>query len=128
MGMLTASCTFDGFALAYLPVINSGRWFGKTWLVELLGVAPVWVVVEAGSIRDALVVLSTAPDFGRDILVAHVQGDDDPEGDGGLVLNTENVRVHGREHCDFPYPVRYHDEGYPTQGIDPRHYAVAPFN
>jgi len=127
--VLTASCTFDGFTLAYLPVLNPGRWCGKTWLIELLSDgAPVWVVVEAGSIRDALVVLSTDPDFGRDILVAHVQGDDDPEGDCGLVLNTEKVRVHGREHCDFPYPVRYHDEGYPAQGIDPRRYAVAQFN
>lgn len=122
--MLTASCTFDGFNLAYLPVLNPGRWCGKTWLIELLsGVAPVWVVVEAGSIRDALLVLSTDPDFGRDVHVDHEQGDD-----LGPTLNTENVRVHGREHCDFPYPVRYHDEGFPAQGIDPLRYAVAVFN
>jgi hypothetical protein len=44
------------------------------------------------------------------------------------VIDLERVTVHGCEDADLPYPVRYHDEGYPAQGIDPRKYAKARLN
>jgi hypothetical protein len=34
------------------------------------------------------------------------------------------VTVHGCEDADLPYPVRYHDEGFPARGIDPREFAA----
>jgi hypothetical protein len=38
--MVWASCKFDGFSLNYLPILNEGGWWGKTWLLELLGAGP----------------------------------------------------------------------------------------
>jgi hypothetical protein len=122
--MIWASCKFDGFDLDYLPVLNPGARIGMTWLIELLGCMPVFVVVEANSIQEALVVLSNDPEFGDRVYVAHVPDDDNPEDDSGRLLDTRNVRVHGQGGSDCPYPVRYHDEGYPDQGIDPRRFAA----
>src|SRR3954452_16757916 len=98
--MLTASCTFDGFDLACLPVLNPGRWFGKTWLPELGGCVPVWVVEEAGSISDAIEVLSDDPEFGHVVRVRDEDLAAYPEADRrydnkGRLLDTERVRVHG---------------------------------
>jgi hypothetical protein len=126
--MTWASCEFQGNDYDYLPVLNAGACAGKTWLVELLGCMPVFVVVEAGSIQEALIVLSDDPEFGYWVYVAHVQDDDNPEDDSGRVLDTRNVRVHGHGDSDLPYPVRYHDEGYPAHGIDPRRFAMARWN
>ena len=132
--MIWASCEFDGFTLNYLPVLNTGGWWGKTWLIELLGAGPpLWVVVEAGSISDAIEVLSDDPEFGY---VLHVRERDlgaYPEGERqfdnkGRVIDTDKVRVHGWDRCDLPYPVRYHLDGLPPQGIDPRRYAAFAFN
>jgi hypothetical protein len=85
---------------------------------------PIWVVVEAGSIQEALVVLSNDPEFGDWMYVAHVQDDDNPEDNSGRVLDTRNVQVHGQVDRGLPYSVRYHCEGYPAQGIDPRRFAA----
>jgi len=30
--------------------------------------------------------------------------------------------VHGQERSDLPFPVRYHGEGLPAEGIDPWKY------
>jgi hypothetical protein len=126
--MIWAFCEFNGIDLDYLPVLNPGASRGKTWLVQILACMPFWVVVEAGSIQEALIVLSNDPEFSDWVYVAHVQDDDNPEDDSGRVLNTQNVRVHGEAGSDLPYPVRYHDEGYPYQGIDPRQFARARWN
>ena len=122
--MIWASCEFNDFDLDYLPVLNAAACDGKTWLVEILACMPIWVVVEAGSIQEALVVLSNDPEFGDWVYVAHVQDDDNPEDNSGRVLDTRDVRVHGQRGSDLPYPVRYHFEGCPAQGIDPRRLAA----
>jgi hypothetical protein len=44
------------------------------------------------------------------------------------VIDRERVTVHGCQDSDLPYPVRYHDEGFPARGIDPRMYAAARLN
>jgi hypothetical protein len=126
--MIRASCQFNGCELNSLPVLNPGRCLGKTWLIELLGDVPILLVIEAATFYDALVVLSNDPDFGQAVYVAHVQNDDNPEDESGRVLDTRNVRVHGQGDSDLPYPVRYHDEGYPAHGIDPRRFAMARWN
>ena len=36
------------------------------------------------------------------------------------MIDPNRVQVHGQGDGDLPYPVRYHDEGYPAKGIDPR--------
>lgn len=131
--MISASCEFDGFHLTHLPVLNPGGWCGKTWLIECLGGVPLWVVVEAGSISDAIEVLSNDPEFGNNVHVLEhdlaAYPEDQREYDRkGRVIDPERVRVHGWDRSDFPYPVRYHDEGFPPKGIDPRRYAVARFN
>jgi hypothetical protein len=124
MSMIWASCEFQGHDYYYLPVLNPGAFRGKTWLLEVLACMTIWVVVEAGSMQEALVVLSNDPEFGDWVTVAHVQGDDNPEDDSVRVLNTQNIRVHGQADRELPYPIRYHDEGYPAQGIDPRRFAA----
>jgi hypothetical protein len=118
--MIWASCDIQGHGYDYLPVINAGACAGKTCLVEILACMPIFVIVEAGSIREALIVLSDDPEFGYWVYVADVQDDDNPTDDFDRVLDTRNVRVHGKGDSDLPYTVRYHDEGYPAQGIDPR--------
>jgi hypothetical protein len=122
--MTWASCEFNGFNLNYLPVLIPAAWRGKTWLIESLTCMPIWVVVEAVSIQEALIVLSNDPEFGHWVYVADVQDDDSPEDHSGRVLDSRNVRVHGQADSDLPYPVRYHDEGYPAQVIDPRQFAA----
>jgi hypothetical protein len=126
--MIWASCKFNGCELGYLPVLNPGRWHGKTWLIEHVGDVPIRLVVEAASIHDALVVLSNDPDFGEGFHFVHVQDDDLPVDSFHQVPKTQTVRVHGQGHCSCPYPVRYYGEGYPDRGIDPRQYALARFN
>jgi hypothetical protein len=122
--MIWASCEIHGHGYHYLPVLNAGACNGKTWLVEILACMPIFVIVEAGSIREALIVLSNDPEFGYWVYVADVQDDDNPKGDSGRVLDTRNVRVHGQGDSDLPCSVRYHGEGYPAQGIDPRRFAA----
>jgi hypothetical protein len=90
---------------------------------------PVWVVVEADSVSDAIEVLSDDPEFGDAV---HVRDEDlgaYPEEEHyydrrGRVIDPELVTVHGHEDADLPYPIRYHDEGFPPRGIDPREFAA----
>lgn len=127
--MVWASCEFNGIDLDYLPVLNPGASRGKTWLVEIGGCMPIWVVVEAESVFDAIEVLSDDPEFGHGV---HVRDEDlaaYPEDERtydrrGRVIDPERVRVHGQADSDLPYPVRYHFEGYPTEGINPRLFAA----
>jgi hypothetical protein len=131
--MTWASCEFNGFDLGYLPVLNAAAFRGKTWLIEIGGCMPVWVVVEAETVPNAIEVLSDDPEFGDAV---HVREEDlaaYPEEERqydrmGRAIDPARVKVHGRERADLPYPVRYHDEGFPAQGIDPRKYASARLN
>jgi hypothetical protein len=129
MTKITASCTFQGHDLTDIPVINPGACFGKTWLIEIGGsYTPLFLVVEADSVSDAIDDLSDDPTYGHQI---HV-----PDGDlgyypeesrhydeSGRVIDLDWVQIHGREGFDLPFPVQYHAEGEPA-GIDPRHFAA----
>lgn len=126
--MLDASCTVHGYDLVHLSILNPGRCVGRTWVMELLGSAPIWVVVEAEIVHDALLVLADDPDFGEAVYVAHVIDNDSPNDDSGRCLTTHRVRVYGEPGNDPPYLVKYHGIGYPPRGIEPRRLAAAPLN
>lgn len=130
---ITASCTFNGHDLADIPVLNPGGWFGKAWLVEIGGsYTPLFLVVEADTLSDAIDELSDDPIYGYLIHVPEEDLGDYPEDDrrydgSGRVIDLDHVMIHGREGCDLPMPLKYHAEGEPA-GIDPRHFAAWQFN
>jgi hypothetical protein len=131
---ITASCKFHDHDLADIPVLNPDGWWGKTWLLELGGsYTPLWLVVEADTISDAIDELSDNPTYGHQIHVPAQDLDDYPEDsrhyDGsGRVIDLDHLMIYGQECCDLPYPIRYHGGGLPAEGIDPRLYAFAPFD
>ncbi len=130
---ITASCTLNGHDLTDIPVLNPGGWFGKAWLVEIGGsYTPLFLVVEADTISDAIDELSDDLTYGHQIHVLEGDLGDYPEDDrhhdgSGRVIDLDHLMVHGREGCDLPFPVQYHAEGEPA-GIDPRHYATWQYN
>jgi hypothetical protein len=125
---ITASCEFGNRELTDIPVLNPGAWSGKTWLLEIGGnYTPLFLVVEADTISDAIDELSDNETYGHEIHVPdsdlHNYSEDDRHYDGsGRVIDLDYLTVHGREWCDLPYPVRYHGDGLPDQGIDPRQF------
>ena len=38
----------------------------------------------------------------------------------GRVIDLDHLMVYGQEGSDQPYPVKYHGDGLPAEGIDPR--------
>jgi hypothetical protein len=126
MSKITASCKFQGHDLTDIPVINPDGWFGKTWLLELGGsYSPLWLVVEADTISDAIDELSDNKTYGHQLQVPDEDLGDYPEDDrhydgSGRVLDLDHLMVYGEERTDQPYPVKYHGEGLPKEGIDPR--------
>jgi hypothetical protein len=125
---ITASCEFNGHKLTDIPVLNPGGWFGKAWLIELGGsYSPLFLIAEADTISDAIDELSDNPTFGPQIHVPESDLSDYPEDDrhfdgSGRVIDLEHVNVHGQEGTELPFPVRYHGDGLPEDGIDPRHF------
>jgi hypothetical protein len=123
---ITASCTLNDHTLTDIPVLNPGDWFCKAWLLELGGCySPLFLVVEADTISDAIDELSDNETYGHEIHVPDSDLSDYPENDrhydgSGRVINLDHLMIHGRERCDLPYPVKYHGDGLPTEGIDPR--------
>lgn len=133
MNKITASCTFNGHALRDIPVLNPGGWFGKAWLIEIGGsYTPLFLVVEADSVSDAIDEFSDNETYGHQIHVPDADLGDYPEDerhydDSGRVIDLDHVMIHGREGSDLPFPVLYHAEGE-AAGIDPRHFATWQFN
>jgi hypothetical protein len=129
MSKITASCTFNGHDLTDVPVINPGGWFGKCWLLELGGsYSPIFLVVEADSMSDAIDELSDNETYGHQIHVPNEDLADYPEDsrhyDGsGRVIDLDHLLIHGEERSDVPYLVRYHGDGLPAEGIDPREFS-----
>jgi hypothetical protein len=128
MKLITASCKFHDHDLTDIPVINPGDWFGKTWLLELGGsYTPLFLVVEADTICDAIDELSDNETYGHQI---HVPDEDLPDYledsrhyDGcGRVIDLDHLMIYGEERKDVPFPVKYHGDGLPSEGIDPREY------
>ncbi len=123
---ITASCTLHKHTLTDIPVLNPGNWFGKTWLLELGGsYTPLFLVVEADTISDAIDELSDSETYGHQIHVSDEDLGDYPEEDrhydaSGRVIDLDHLIIHGQECCNLPFPVRYHGDGLPAEGIDPR--------
>jgi hypothetical protein len=125
---ITASCELHGHVLTDLPVLNPGGWFGKAWLIELGGsYTPLFMVVEADTVSDAIDELSDNKKYDHQIHVSDDDLGDYPDEDrhfdgSGRVIDLDHLMVHGEERIDLPFPVRYHGEGLPKGGIDPRKY------
>ena len=66
-----ANAKFYGHKLNDISVINPGEWFGKTWLLEIGGsYTPLFVIVEADSVTDAIDEIADSDKHGHHILVA----------------------------------------------------------
>jgi hypothetical protein len=123
--MITASCKFHDQDLTEIPVINPGGWFGKTWLLELGGsYTPLFLVVEADIITDAIDELSDNETYGYQIHVLNEDLADYPEDDrhydgSGRVIDLDHLMIHGEENREVPYPIKYHGDGLPSEGINP---------
>lgn len=123
--MVTASATFHGQQLNNVPVINPGGWFGKTWLIEIGGSYwPLFLVVEADTVQDAIDELADDKKYGWHIVVSEADLGDYPEDSrhydpSGHVLDLDHLMIHGRERVNVPFPCRYHGEGLPPEGVCP---------
>ncbi len=122
---ITAKGTLNGHALADVPVLNPGAWFGRTWLIEVGGSYwPLFLVVEADSVSDAIDELADGK-YGHLITVPDEELADYPEedrhfGPSGQVLDLDHLMVHGQEGTDRPFPCRYFGDGLPDEGIEPK--------
>ena len=125
MCRITATATFHGQELKGVPVLNPGDWFGKTWLVEVGGAyLPLYLIVEADNVSDAIDELADDETYGHHIVVAAGDLADYPEdgrhyGPSGQVLDLDHLKVYGREGTNLPFPCRYHGDGLPPQGVLP---------
>lgn len=123
---ITANGTLNGHDLTDMPVLNPGGWFGKTWLLEIGGSYwPLFLVVEADSMCDAIDELADNEKYGQHIVVADEDlGDYDPDschyGPSGQVLDLDHLMIHGQEGAERPFHCRYFGKGLPTEGIEPR--------
>jgi hypothetical protein len=125
---ITAKGTLNGQSLTDIPVLNPGDWFGKTWLLDIGGsYSPLFVVVEADSVQDAIDELADHEKYGHQIIVSDEDLGDYPEnerhyGPSGQVLDLDRLSIHGQEGADCPWPCRYFGDGLPEKGILPTEY------
>jgi hypothetical protein len=123
--MVTASATFHGQELKNIPVLNPGGWFGKSWLLEIGGSYwPLFLIVEADSVQDAIDELADDEKYGWHIVVSEADLGDYPEenrhyGPSGQVLDLDHLMIHGQERVNAPFPCRYHGNGLPAEGVCP---------
>lgn len=124
MPKITATFTFHGHELT-ADVVNAGDWFGKTWLLEIVGgFTPLFLVVEADSASDAIDELADSEQHGHHIVVDDADlGDYDPESceysGSGKVIDTDWLSIHGCEGCNVPFVCRYHADCLPSDGVPP---------
>lgn len=122
---ITAKGKLNGHDLTDIPVLNPGDWFGKAWLLEIGGSYwPLFLVVEADSVSDAIDELFDNEKYGHHIVVPHEDLGDYPEdqrhyGASGQVLDLDHLMVHGQEGADCPFPCRYFGAGLPETGVVP---------
>jgi hypothetical protein len=125
MSEIKASGTFGGQQLNDVPVLNPGDWFGKAWLLEIGGSFwPLFLVVEADSVSDAIDELADHDKYGHQIVVPPEDLGDYPDderhyGPSGQVLDLDHLMVHGQEGADCPWPCMYHGDGLPPVGVKP---------
>ena len=131
MPEITASATFHGQELKDVPVLNPGGWFGKTWLLEIGGSYwPLFLIVEADTVLDAIDELADNEKFGHNIVVPPEDLGDYPENDrhygaSGQVLDLDHLMIHGTEGAEVPFPCRYHGDGLPSEGVLPTEFEYA---
>ena len=122
---ITARGKFNGHDLTDIPVLNPGDWFGKGWLVEIGGsYCPLFLIVEADSMNDAIDELAENEKYGHQIIVADEDLSDYPEDDRhysgtGQVLDLDHLMIHGQEGSYCPFPCRYFGDGLPEEGVVP---------
>lgn len=125
MSEITARGQFCEQQLSDIPVLNPGDWFGKAWLLEIGGSYwPLFLVVEADSVSDAIDVLADDEKYAFHIVVPEEDLGDYPEeqrhyGPSGQVLDLDHLMVHGVEGAETPWPCTYHGDGLPTGGVTP---------
>ncbi len=125
MSKITANGTFGGHNLENVDVINPGNWFGKTWLIEIGGSYwPLFLVVEADSVSDAIDELADHEKYAFHIVVPEEDFADYPEderhyGPSGQVLDLDHLMIHGQEGAKCPFPCTYHGDGLPPEGVKP---------
>lgn len=122
---ITACGNLDGHELTDIPVLNPGDWFGKTWLIEISGsYTPLFLIVEADTISDAIDELAEHEKYGHQIIVEDENlGDyleDNRHYSGtGQVLDLDHLMIYGQEGSDCPFRCRYHGDGLPEEGVVP---------
>lgn len=133
MSEITATANFNGHELKDVPVLNPGNWFGKTWLLEIGGSYwPLFLIVEADSVSDAIDELADHEKYGHHIVVPSEDLSDYPEderhyGASGQVLDLDHLMIHGEEGVSVPFPCRYHGDGLPPEGVLPTEFEEADF-
>lgn len=130
---ISASFTLNGHELT-ADVVNPAGWFGKTWLLEIGGgFTPLFLIVEADSVSDAISELADSEDFGHHIVVDEADLGDYPEderhyGPSGQVIDTDWLSIHGCEGCAVPFKCRYHGDGLPEEGVLPTEFSWDDIN
>jgi len=128
MCKIKAKTKLNGHDLSDIPVLNPGNWFGKTWLLEVGGsYTPLFLIVEADSVSDAIDELADNEKYGHLITVDEADLGDYPEDDrhygaSGQVLDLDHLMIHGQERSDCPFPCRYFGDGLPEEGMEPTDY------
>lgn len=125
MSEIKASGTFGGQELKDIVVLNPAGWFGKTWLLEIGGSYwPLFLVVEADSVQDAIDELADNEKYAFHIVVAEADLGDYHEderhyGPSGQVLDLDHLMIHGQEGTECPWPCTYSGDGLPPEGMKP---------
>lgn len=125
MSEVKSCAVFNGHELKDIPVLNPGDWFGKTWLLEIGGSYwPLFLIVEADTIQDAIDELADNEKYGHNITVSDEDlADYDAEtcnyGPSGQVIDLDHLMIHGTEGRESPFPCRYFGAGLPKEGINP---------
>jgi hypothetical protein len=123
-----AKAKFNGHDLTDVPVLNPGDWFGKCWLLEIGGsCTPLFLVVEADSVQDAIDELADNDKYGHLITVddddlSDYDPDDCSFGPSGQVLDLDWLLIHGQEGTACPFPCRYFGDKLPADGMLPADY------
>ena len=122
---IKAKANFNGQELTDIPVINPGDWFGKAWLIEIGGsYSSICLIVEAGSMSDAIDELADSEKYGHHIVVEDDNLDDyDLDschyGPSGQVIDLDHLMIYGAEGTDCPFPCRYFGGDLSESGMSP---------
>ena len=101
MSEVKGCANLNGHELKDISVINPGDWFGKAWLIEIGGSYwPLFLIVEADTMQDAIDELADDEKYGHNIVVAEDDlADYDAEncnyGPSGQVIDLDHLMIHG---------------------------------